>query len=190
MNENDNKVSVDNSKQVSGGLGVIFLIGFMGCGKTSLGRKLAAKLHYRFIDLDHIFEAQVGMTIAGYFSKFGEDAFRKLESEVLKQTKYPENAVVATGGGLPCFFDNMDWMNAHGKTVYIKLSPKTLANRLENERDKRPVLREHHGDDLVEFIAGKLTERDKFYTQAAVIADGLSLTAVNMEELLNFKATS
>ena len=169
---------------------LIFLIGFMGCGKTTLGRKLALRLGNEFIDLDHILEAQTGMTIAGYFSNFGEDAFRKLESEVLKQTKYPENAVVSTGGGLPCFFDNMDWMNEHGKTVYIKLSPKTLADRLENEKDKRPVLREHHGDDLVAFIAGKLAERDTFYSRATIIADGLSLTAEKMEELLNIKATS
>jgi len=98
-----------NSKPVSGKLGIIFLIGFMGCGKTTLGRKLAARLGYEFMDLDHIFEAQAGMTIAQYFSSFGEDAFRKLESEVLRQTRYPPNAVVSTGGGLPCFFDNMDW---------------------------------------------------------------------------------
>lgn len=178
----------DNSKPVTNGPGLIFLIGFMGCGKTTLGRKLASRLGYEFIDLDEVFETQVRMTIAEYFSKFGEDAFRKLESEVLKQTKYPEHAVIATGGGLPCFFDNMDWMNAHGKTVYIQLSPKTLAARLENEKDSRPVLRGQHGDDLVVFIAGKLTERDKFYSRAAIIADGLSLTAEKVERLLNFKA--
>jgi shikimate kinase len=123
-------VSLNKTKSPANNLGLIFLIGFMGCGKTTLGRKLASRLDYEFIDLDDIFEEKVGMTITEYFSAFGEDAFRKLESEVLKQTKYPENAVVSTGGGLPCFFDNMDWMNAHGKTIYIKLSPKTLANRL------------------------------------------------------------
>ena len=113
---------------------LIFLIGFMGCGKTTLGRKLASRLEYDFIDLDHVLEAEVGMSIAEYFSSFGEDAFRKLESEVLKKMDYPEHAVVSTGGGLPCFFDHMEWMNAHGKTVYIKLSPKTLADRLEHEK--------------------------------------------------------
>jgi shikimate kinase len=176
-------VSVNKLKPASGGLGLIFLIGFMGCGKTTLGRKLASRLGYEFIDLDHILEAQVVMTIAEYFSKFGEEAFRKLESEVLKLTNYPEHAVVSTGGGLPCFFDNMDWMNTHGKTVYIKLSSKTLADRLENEKDKRPVLNDH-GKDLVVFIAGKLAERDKFYNRASIIADGLSLTADKLEQLL------
>jgi shikimate kinase len=178
-------VSVNNLGSASDGFGLIFLIGFMGCGKTTLGRKLASRLGYEFMDLDHILEAQTGITIAEYFSKFGEEAFRKLESDVLKQTKYPDHAVVSTGGGLPCFFDNMDWMNAHGKTIYIKLSPKTLADRLENEKDKRPVLHDH-GDNLVTFIEGKLNERDKFYSRASIIADGLSLTAEKVEGLLNY----
>lgn len=169
------------------GLGLIFLIGFMGSGKTTLGRKLASRLGYMFMDLDHIFEAQEGMTIGEYFAKYGEDAFRQLESEVLKNNPYPENAVIATGGGLPCFFDNIEWMNAHGKTIYIKLAPKTLADRLQNEKDERPLLRERHGEALVQFIAEKLEEREPYYNKANIIANGLSLTAERVEELLNFK---
>lgn len=156
----------------------------MGCGKTTLGRKLAANLGCEFIDLDHVLEAHAGMTIAQYFEKSGEAAFRKLESEILQQTTYPEHAIIATGGGLPCFFDNMEWMNAHGKTIYIKLSPKTLAQRLENEKDERPLLREKQGDELVDFIAGKLTEREPFYNQAAIIANGIDLTVKKVKALL------
>src|ERR1700744_1179914 len=165
-------------------MGLIFFTGFMGCGKTKWGQKLAAHLGYEFIDLDHTLEAQVGMTIAEYFSSFGEDAFRKLESDVLKQTGYPENTVVSTGGGLPCFFDNMDWMNAHGKTVYIQLSPKTLMDRLEKGKAKRPLLRDKHGDELVAFIAEKLAEREPFYLQAQHIADGISMSVESLEELI------
>src|SRR5476651_2201785 len=88
----------------------IFLIGYMGSGKTTLGRRLAARLGYEFIDLDQVFEEKEGITIAQYFTYYGEDAFRKEESAILKQTHYPEKAVISTGGGLPCFFDNMDWM--------------------------------------------------------------------------------
>ena len=182
-----NKSSNKTSPLAPEGLGLIFLVGFMGCGKTTLGRKLASRLGYEFMDLDHILEAKEDMTIAEYFKKFGEDAFRKLESEVLKQTAYPECAVISTGGGLPCFFDNMEWMNAHGKTVYIKLSPKTLAERLENEKGERPLLREKRGEALVAFIADKLIEREVFYSKATIVADGLSLTAGKVENLLRDK---
>jgi len=166
-------------------MGLIFFVGFMGCGKTTWSRKLAAKLGYEFIDLDLVLEEQAGMSIAEYFSSFGEESFRELESAVLKQTKYPENAVVSTGGGLPCFFDNMEWMKANGKTVYIKLSPKTLADRLENGKAKRPLLRDKHGDELIAFITDKLSEREDFYLKAAFIADGLHMSPEYLEELVN-----
>ncbi|MDN5283795.1 MAG: shikimate kinase [Mucilaginibacter sp.] len=158
-----------------------FLVGFMGCGKTTWGRKLAAKLGYEFIDLDHALEAKAGMSIAEYFSSFGEDAFRQLESDVLKQTEYPENVVVSTGGGLPCFFDHMQWMNTNGQTLYIKLSPKTLADRLENSKTVRPVLQGKKGEELVEFITGKLAEREDYYLQASHIVDGIDLSVEKLE---------
>jgi shikimate kinase len=166
-------------------MGCIFLIGFMGCGKTTLGRKLAARLNYTFIDLDHLLEEQAGMSVAEYFASFGETAFRLAEAEVLKNTAYPENAVISTGGGLPCFFDNMEWMKAKGQVVYIKLSPKTLANRLEHGKEERPLLRDKQGDELINFISTKLVEREAFYMQAQVIADGLNLTADKMVEVLS-----
>jgi shikimate kinase len=164
--------------------GLIFLVGFMGCGKTTWAKKLAAKLECDFIDLDHVLEEQAGMTIAEFFSSFGEDAFRELESKVLKQTPYPANAVISTGGGLPCFFDHMQWMNAHGKTIYIKLSPKTLADRLERGKAKRPLLHDKHGEQLVAFIADKLAERESFYMQATFIADGMTLSPEGLHELV------
>jgi len=163
---------------------LIFFIGFMGCGKTTWSRKLAAHLGYDFIDLDHLLEEQAGMTIAEYFSTHGEDSFRILESEVLKQTPYTQNTVVSTGGGLPCFFDNMGWMKAHGKTVYIKLSPKTLVDRLDRSKNKRPLLREKQGEELLAFITERLAEREAFYLRADYIANGISLSVDELEELI------
>jgi shikimate kinase len=161
-----------------------FLVGFMGCGKTTWSRKLATKLGYEFIDLDHVLEAKAGMSIAEYFSSFGEDAFRELESEVLKQTDYPENVVISTGGGLPCFFDHMSWMNTNGQTLYIKLSPKTLADRLENSKTVRPVLQGKQGEELVGFIAAKLAEREGYYLQASHIVDGIDMSVEKLEEAI------
>ncbi|MGZ3836689.1 MAG: shikimate kinase, partial [Mucilaginibacter sp.] len=92
------------------------------------------------------------------------------------------------GGGLPCFFDNMDWMKANGKVVYIKLTPKTLADRLESGKEERPLLQDKHGDELVAFIEQKLGERESFYSQANIIVDGLSLTAEKLEQILEIKA--
>ncbi|TSD64160.1 shikimate kinase [Inquilinus sp. KBS0705] len=165
-------------------MSLIFLIGFMGCGKTSWGKKLSAGMQYNFIDLDHALEEKAGMSVADYFATHGEDAFRRLESEVLKQTNYPQNTIVSTGGGLPCFFDHMDWMNSHGQTLYIKLSPKTLADRLENARIKRPLLHGKHGDELVNFIAQKLAEREGFYNQATHIIDGINMSVDGLIEVV------
>jgi shikimate kinase len=162
----------------------VYLIGFMGCGKTSWGKKLATGLGYNFIDLDHVLEAQVGSTIAEYFASHGEEAFRKLESEVLKQTEYPENVIVSTGGGLPCFFDNMDWMNNHGQTLYIQLSPKGLASRLENAKTPRPVLQGKKGEELVAFIEHKLAEREGFYLQATHYVDGIDMSVEKLVEIV------
>lgn len=174
-------MSADNEQQ---GLGLIFLVGFMGCGKTTWARKLAAKLGCDFMDLDHVLEAKVGMTIPEYFTMHGEEKFRELESEVLKLTEYPAQAVISTGGGLPCFFDHMDWMNSHGKSIYIKLSPKTLADRLENAKTVRPVLQGKKGDELVTFIEGKLAEREAFYLQATYIVEGIDMSVEKLEEAI------
>lgn len=162
----------------------IFLVGFMGCGKTSWGRKLAAALDYDFVDLDHKLEAQVGMTVAEYFAKNGEEKFRLLESKILKTTDYPEHTVVSTGGGLPCFFDNMDWMNNRGQTIYIQLSPKALANRLENAKTPRPVLQGKKGDELTAFIELKLAEREGFYLKAKHHVDGMNMSVDGLKEVL------
>lgn len=162
----------------------IFLIGFMGCGKSTMGKKLAVKLGYEFIDLDHQIESSIGTTIAQYFSVHGEAAFRKLESEALKTFDYPSNAVIATGGGTPCFFDNMEWMNANGLSVYIEMPAAALARRLEGGKEKRPLLRDLNEKEMITFIENKLTEREVFYKRALVTVNGITLTADAMRAII------
>lgn len=160
----------------------IFLIGFMGCGKTTLGKKLAAKLGYSLIDLDHQIEKITGTTVAAYFSSHGEEIFRKLERNTLQTHPYAEQTVISTGGGTPCYEDNMDWMNANGITIYIELPPASLAKRLEKGIEKRPLLRNLAEADLVSFIANKLEERSAFYRQATLILSGVNLTAEQLRQ--------
>jgi len=162
----------------------IFLIGFMGCGKSTLGRKLATRLGYTLIDLDHKIEKIANSTIANYFSTHGEDAFRKLESQTLQTLEYPTNCVIATGGGTPCYFDNMDWMNANGLTIYIEMTPLALAKRLEQGIAKRPLLGNLSEQGIVQFIENKLEERNMYYKKAKYILNGINLTPEQIHALV------
>ncbi|TKC04724.1 shikimate kinase [Pedobacter polaris] len=162
----------------------VFLIGFMGCGKSTKAKQLANRLNCPVIDLDAEIVAQEGKTIAEYFAENGETAFRELESQTLKTFPYPETCVIATGGGLPCFFDNMEWMNAHGKTIYLQMTPPQLASRLHN-REKRPLLKGMDDEQLLAFIEMKLTERDIYYNQAQIIVNAFDLDVEILEEKLN-----
>ena len=152
----------------------VFLLGFMGCGKSTKAKQLAQKLNCPVIDLDFEMEKKSSKSVADYFAEFGEAKFRQFETETLKDFPYPENCVVATGGGLPCFFDNIDWMRANGKTVYLEMKPAQLVSRLQN-REKRPLIKEMNDQELLIFIEGKLQERNKFYLQAEIIVDGFNL---------------
>lgn len=162
------------SSEISKDKNLIFLVGFMGCGKTTLGKKVAQKTGYSFIDLDELITQQIGTNITQYFETFGEAAFRKIERETLHNLKDEKNAIIATGGGAPCHLDNMDWMNKHGKTIYIKLSPKALLSRLsQTEIETRPLIKGKSNTELLEFITSKLDERTPFYSQAKVVYDAL-----------------
>jgi len=161
----------------------IFLLGYMGCGKSTKAKHLANRLDCTAIDLDAEIVDKSGKTIAEYFEAFGEDGFRQYESEMLRTFNYPSRCVIATGGGLPCFFDNMDWMNLNGVTVYLKMEPEALVSRLHN-RQKRPLIKDLNDDELLDFIKIKLQEREPFYTKAKIIVNAFDLDAEKLEEAL------
>jgi shikimate kinase len=149
----------------------IFLIGFMGSGKTYLGKQLASKLGFLFVDVDSIIENTEGVTIAQLFDNQGETYFRKIESERLQGLGKWDEVIISTGGGAPCFHDNMDWMNAHGITVYLKTDLNLLLNRLKSETENRPLLRGKTDAELLEFIKNKVRERTPFYEKAKIILE-------------------
>ena len=149
----------------------IFLIGFMGSGKSTAGRKLASQLNWSFIDLDEKIQKMESMKIPDIFSLKGEPYFRKLEAQALQELKIETNTVISTGGGTPCFGDNMDFMLSSGLTVYIRMTPASLEKRLEGSAEGRPLLKEIDRKDLQEYIASKLAEREKWYSRAEIIID-------------------
>jgi len=146
----------------------LFLLGFMGAGKSYLGQKLASERGLPFYDLDQLIENQTGSSIPAIFESLGADAFRQLEATQLRALAQVPPGIVAVGGGTPCFYNNMDWMNAQGQTVYIKVPVPVLLARLEKESGQRPVLAGKVGADLERFVVELLEERAIYYEQAAL----------------------
>jgi len=150
----------------------VFLIGYMGCGKSTIGRYIAKDMGWRFIDMDDFVEKQIGCSISQFFADKGEDEFRKAEAQALKTLASEHNAIIATGGGAPCHFDNIDVMRAAGLTIYIKVEPQVLAARLKDAKNQRPLLAGKSDDELLDFISSQLKSREPFYSKAEMSVDG------------------
>ena len=148
----------------------IFLLGFMGSGKSYTGIRLAQQLEFPFVDLDTYIEDQNDKTIDQIFEEVGEDGFRQKEKAALQSIHAYEKVVVACGGGTPCFFDNMNWMKNHGTTIFLDLPPHILEQRLLNGMDHRPLIKNlNKQGDLRAYIDSKLKARRPFYQQADII---------------------
>jgi shikimate kinase len=153
----------------------IFLIGYMGAGKTTVGKKLARKLNMDFVDLDDCFEQKYKLTIPIFFNRYGEMNFRKLEREVLLDSLNLENTVISTGGGMPCYFDNMHIIQENGYSVYVQMTPSALANRLIHSKRNRPLIRDLEYPELFDHIKKHLDRREVYYKQADLVINGVSL---------------
>lgn len=156
------------------GTSKIYLVGFMGCGKTTAGQKLAAELNCKFTDLDKLIEKKLNKPIPLIFSEMGEDHFRKVESEMLRSLNKSEFEVVSVGGGAPCFSGNMDYMKSTGIVIYLRMNASQLKDRLEGTQGKRPLLKGLTGKMLLHFIEEKLAEREKYYMLSTIIDDGFN----------------
>jgi len=144
----------------------IYLIGYMGCGKSTLGRRLSKHAGLQFIDMDHYIEERNCKTIPQIFAEEGEAEFRKKERKALEELAEFTDVVIATGGGAPCFFDNVDVMNRTGKTIYLNIDPGILADRLMKSKTERPLIKGKSRKELVAFIDETLRKRNEFYKQA------------------------
>ena len=163
---------------------LVFLIGFMGSGKTTLGRQLASEAGLTFADLDGIIETGAGKDISEIFKEIGEERFRVLEHETLLKIFQLKKTVVAVGGGTPCFFNNMELMNRAGITIYLKYPPEILFKFLKEEPDTRPLISGMADKELLTYIRYKLQERKPFYEQAKHILTWPDITVKRLEEIL------
>lgn len=155
----------------------IFLIGYMGAGKSAVGRALARRYGIEHIDLDWRIEQRFRTKIADMFAEIGEEGFRRRERNMLHEVMGMEDVVVSVGGGTPCFFDNMEQMNASGQTIYLQCDVDVLVERIMRSQNKRPIVANKTKEELIDFVSKHLAERESFYLKAQSIwnAEGLRI---------------
>lgn len=171
----------------------ILIIGYMGAGKTTLGKVLAKDLGLPFYDLDWYIESRMMKTVPQLFAERGEEGFRKVEHNMLHEVAEFEDVVISCGGGTPCFYDNMEYMNAQGDTVYLKASPEVLYAHLQMGKVERPLLKNKTREEMQAFIKEQLAEREKYYTKARHIFnvdlldnyEKIQTSVTNLRKLLN-----
>jgi len=164
----------------------IFLIGFMGCGKSSIGKELASSLKCSFLDIDHFIEKNEGSSIVDIFKEKGEDEFRKIEHAYLKNIVLCNNTVISTGGGTPCFFNNMEIIKQNGVSIYLKYNAETLSFRLFKNKNQRPLLEGfNHINDLKKYIDELLIQREHFYMQSDIILEEEKISVNTIVEALS-----
>jgi shikimate kinase len=147
---------------------LIFLVGFMGSGKTHWGKRWSQAYEIPFVDLDDAIEVIEGKTIADIFAVNGEEYFRKVETETLQSYANHKNIIIASGGGTPCFHDNMQWMNEHGTTIYFTSPADVIMKRVITQQDKRPLLKDMTPIELLGYIEQTIKKREKYYLQAKI----------------------
>jgi shikimate kinase len=161
-----------------------FLLGFMGTGKSYWGKSWSAQFQLDFFDLDHEVETMAGLSVAGIFEKLGESYFREKERDILHSFGTKDDFILSCGGGTPCFYDNMEWMNSHGITIFISTPIPILKERLILEKSHRPLIQSLTDEALEEFIRRKLKEREKYYGQAAIILPSESISHATFAEII------
>lgn len=149
----------------------IILIGYMGAGKTTVGKALAAELGLRFYDLDWYIESRMRKTVAQLFAEQGEEGFRRIERNMLHEVAEFEGVLISCGGGTPCFYDNMQYINQQGLTLYLKASPEVLYKHLKMGKSVRPLLLNKTPEEVQRFISEQLKAREQFYTRAQFTLD-------------------
>jgi shikimate kinase len=157
----------------------------MGCGKSTLGKRLAKYLNLEFVDMDHYIEMRNHKSVPQIFAEEGEVEFRKKERKALEELSEFSDIVIATGGGAPCFFDNIDLMNQTGATIYMNIDPAILADRLIHSKTERPLIKGKSKEELIVFIDEMLAKRLPFYSQAKYEITEPDIDLETIEEMVS-----
>ena len=163
---------------------IIYITGFMAAGKSHWGKIWAEELGYHFVDMDRTIEEELGLKVAEIFSKKGEEFFRQKEADVLRSIT-GKKIIVATGGGVPVFHENMDWMNRHGLTVYLKANPTTVLNNISSDKSSRPLFDNVPPERAMDFIREKLEERNPWYEKAQVHLQAENVNKNSLDAYIN-----
>lgn len=151
-----------------------YLVGYMYSGKSTFGRRLAAAKGMDFLDLDRAFEERYHYTVPRFFATFGEAAFRKLETQILRDTAQLDNVVIATGGGTPCHSGNMDFILANGTAIYMQMGIDNLMDRAQHSRNPRPLMRGLSPEEVRSKIERQMEEREGVYLRAHIVVNGMN----------------
>lgn len=171
----------------------IILIGYMGSGKTTVGKALSKETGMMFYDLDWYIESRMRKTVAQIFAEKGEEGFRKIEYNMLHEVAEFENVIISCGGGTPCFFDNIDYINQQGEAVYLKATPEVLYRHLLMGKTERPLIKNKTPEELIAYITEQVAKREEFYNKARYTLDvslmddyeKIQLSVDQLRQLLN-----
>ena len=171
----------------------IILIGYMGSGKTTVGKALSKETGMMFYDLDWYIESRMRKTVAQLFAEKGEEGFRKIEHNMLHEVAEFENVIISCGGGTPCFFDNIDYINQQGEVVYLKATPEVLYRHLLMGKVERPLIKNKTPEELIAYITEQVAKREEFYNKARYTLDvslmdnyeKIQLSVDQLRQLLN-----
>lgn len=166
----------------------IIIVGYMGSGKTTVGKALSKETGVPFYDLDWYIESRMRKTVKQIFDEVGEEGFRRIERSMLHEVAEFENVIISCGGGTPCFFDNMDYINRQGETVYLKCTPSVLHSHLKMGKTVRPLLLNKTPEEVDAYIKEQLEQREPFYKKAkhtldVSLMDNLQQIKVTVERL-------
>ncbi|MGM0613100.1 MAG: shikimate kinase [Bacteroidota bacterium] len=186
MSKNANQNNDLKGMNTSDKFSRIYLLGYMGSGKSTLGKRLANLMNYNFMDTDQVFEQYFQTSINDFFQHSGEKLFRQYEQQILHDTFYLQDTIISLGGGTPCYFDNMEKIRKNGLSIYLRMPPKAIQKRLLETKRQRPLTSGLNENELLQQIEQNLPKREYYYEQADLCVSGLNLKPTDIVKIISY----